>query len=240
MGLESTVSGVLSLNEAWPIHDTDPASESYAQVQNIKKGLIGSFPNVSSEVSASSGEFNHLVGLTAHPQTQLDTLSASADALTVDIGNRKQAMSLSAATQWQTLSAPFSTQIHDLSATLNARELTMSAALQAQLHTMSAGVSTTIHTMSAQIDTQIATMQSDVGGDIDTMSANVNAQIQAWSATMDTNIESLSATLNTSLLGAGVTATAMDSWGEVAKFIQTATPTVGVETGDLWFELEEN
>lgn len=52
------------------------ASLCAVEMQNLKKAFKQSLPNINSEMSASSGALNFLVGLTANLQTQLNNHSA--------------------------------------------------------------------------------------------------------------------------------------------------------------------
>lgn len=70
MGLE-TFTFIDSLNASNP-DGADNVSDGDAHIRGVKTVLLASFPQVNSEVSASSDEMNYLVGVTSAIQTQID------------------------------------------------------------------------------------------------------------------------------------------------------------------------
>lgn len=75
------------------------------QFRLIKKVMRQSLPNLNSEMSASTGELNYVVGLTANAQSQINALNSS----------------------FAALSQTFQTEINSLSSVLQASKLNVSA-----------------------------------------------------------------------------------------------------------------
>lgn len=153
-----------------------------------KKALKQSFPNVSSEVSASAGELNALVGVTSGIQAQLNELSSSYHSAIAVTSANLDAKIDNVSAQLSTTSAALDLKIETLSATLQAAidagggsAAAAIAALSATLSTTSAALSARIITLSANLDTEIAARQ--------TTSANLDAKIEALSATLQAAID---------------------------------------------------
>lgn len=92
----------------------------------IKRVLLNSFPNVNSEVSASSGELNALVGVTSGVQEQIVNEILVRSATSQTLNTQIQTLSATMNTDIQNTSAALSTQMADLSATLHTTLLTIS------------------------------------------------------------------------------------------------------------------
>ena len=74
MPVETDVQGIQDLNENWPL-SSDLLPEANEHLQNLKKGLHGSFSHMASNggiVTVSAAELNQLTGITGNVQTQLD------------------------------------------------------------------------------------------------------------------------------------------------------------------------
>jgi len=93
MGLES-VSGIWDLNRNWPL-GSDDRSTGDNHIRNIKGGILDTFPQISSTVTASADEINALDGADENIQDALDKYSASIVSINSELAD--MSLSLSAA-----------------------------------------------------------------------------------------------------------------------------------------------
>lgn len=114
---------------------SDSRSTSDDHHRLIKKSVKQTFPNLSSEVSASSGEMNTLVGVTANLQTQLN-----------DTNSAVLVLSNTLETRIASLSATYEADVRALSATLNTAVTTLSATMDNEIRTLSDTLKTDINT----------------------------------------------------------------------------------------------
>ncbi len=74
MPVETNVQGLQDLNENWPL-PSDLLPEANEHLQNLKKGLHGSFAHIANNggvVTVEADELNQLSGVTSNVQTQLN------------------------------------------------------------------------------------------------------------------------------------------------------------------------
>lgn len=93
MGLES-VAGIWDLNRNWPL-GSDDRSTSDNHIRNIKNGILNTFPNISSTITASADEINALDGADENIQDKLNSFSASLLGINAELSD--MSLSLSAA-----------------------------------------------------------------------------------------------------------------------------------------------
>lgn len=107
------------------------ASKAAQRWQHIKRAIKATLPNMSSQMSATPACLNHLNGLTANFQTQLNTLKNNAAAM----------------------SGSIQTRINTMSTSLNADVGVISASRQAQVNAMRTSIETNSATASATVET---------------------------------------------------------------------------------------
>lgn len=155
MGLETSATGIWQLNPDWPL-ETDSADLSLQHIQQLKKAVIQSFPNINSAVAATHTELTYCKNLSSPVQDQLNQISASA-----------AAMSVSLVTQFGNYSAATESDIRDLSSTFNASRISTSSALNVSLLDLSATAASTARIIDRQIQVETSvTVSAGSEGDI--------------------------------------------------------------------------
>lgn len=92
MGLESNVNGIEDLNPAWP-ESTDNISEGDQQIQNVKKAVQGSFPNMNGANNIGAALSVGTASLEAHavPLGQMSSeIAAYLDGMKIQAGRVDQ------------------------------------------------------------------------------------------------------------------------------------------------------
>lgn len=131
---------------------TDQYSTVDDQIRLCKKVVKQSLPNLNSEMSASSGALNKLVGITANVQDQIDSNSSAIAALSASMNTDLRGLSSSFRTQLSTASGNLDTKIETLSATLNIKMETLSDSLTAAIQAASAALNTDIRGLSSTLN----------------------------------------------------------------------------------------
>lgn len=121
----------MAIESADYISDLDPANpkgtdqrttaDDHARL--IKKVIKQSFPNVSSEVSASAGVLNYMVGATSNVQSQINAEISNRAATSATLNTQIKSLSSNASQRINNASASLQANIDGLSATLNAAKV---------------------------------------------------------------------------------------------------------------------
>jgi len=131
---------------------TDQYSTVDDQIRLCKKVVKQSFPNLDSEMSASSGALNQLIGIQSNVQDQIDANTSAITTLSASMNTDLRGLSSSLQTQIVLASGNLDTKIETLSATLNTQMNSLSSSLVASIAETSAALNTDIHGLSASLN----------------------------------------------------------------------------------------
>jgi len=151
VSLESA-SQISQLNVTWP-ETTSTASKADDHLRVFKAAMQGSFPNISSEMSANSFELNQIVGINIQVQAQINALGTAVEDASVSLNTDIRAMSASLGASLRDMSANLDLKIENLSDSMNPAIEVLSATYATNIGNMSAGLDNIIRTLSGTLNT---------------------------------------------------------------------------------------